>query len=350
MESRWLERTPSGFRALIDLSDDTNEASWDRYGEGASGAATEEIYATTVEDVSFTFKEFFEVDRVDDGDTGYLARAALFQNTIDYTHRDPLETRLQLTRPSLAVTPNPHNYSYTAGTAYWGGVAIRPPATADYDLRLFADQAQTTPIAASRAGIGTIDYVVVDGNHRTGSFFPRAERFGGSGAYSIEEYTGGVVLPHGSTDSFSGSVDIIQLFDRSVVGGQTNYIRVDPGPGLDVELFAHDSNAATPATTAQSRVDAIASSSTGGPGVAESVSYTLPDSDWTGIVVLTKGGSGSGAYTVYADNAAPSAPTVQIDGGNATTYNTTVDLTSSATPANTPVIRDADLHRRCLQY
>ncbi len=322
--------------ALIDLSDSTNDAAWDRYGEGGSTAATEEIYTTTVEDVSDTFNEFFNTDRPDDGDAGYLARAALFQNTIDYTHRDPLETRVELTRPSLAMPPNPHNYSFTATAPYWTGVAIRPPATADYDLMLYAEQAQTTQLATSTTDAGIIDYVVVDGNHRKGTFFPRALGYTGSGSYSIEEYTGGgSVLSNGSTDSFTGT-DIIRLFDRPVTGGQTNYIRVVPAPGLDVELFAHDSNEATPATTAQGRGGAIASSSAGGPGVAEAISYAVGVDDYTGIVVLNKGGSG--AYTFYADNAAPSAPTVQIDDGNASTYDTTVDLTLSATPANTAVI------------
>lgn len=320
--------------ALIDLSDTANEAHWDRFSEGGSNAASEEIYATFLSDVSDTLNEFFNTDRPGEGDTGFLARAAVFQNTIDYTHRDPLFSQQQLTRPSLSVAPNPHNYSYSAGTAFWGGVAIRPGSGGDFDLRLYDDQGQTVLLESSAFGTGTIDYVLVDGNHLTGDFFPRAFLFSGSGEYQIEEFTGNNTLGVGSEAGSFSSTDVIQPFDASVSAGQTNYVRVVPSGGLDVELFAHDSDG-TAAGAVQRRSESLTSSSGGGAGAPEALSYSSPDSDWTGLVVLNKGGSGT--YTIYRDTAGPSAPSVVIDGGNSTTYDTSVDLTLSATAGATPV-------------
>jgi Ca2+-binding RTX toxin-like protein len=321
--------------ALIDLSDSANEGYWDRYTEGGSNGASEEIYTTSVEDVSDTLNEFFNVDRPDDGDTGFFARAALFQNTVDYTHRDPLVSGQELVRQSLAQAPNPQNYSYTSSTPYWSGVAIRPPASSDYDLRLYADQGLGTLLSTSAGGTGAIDYVLVDGNHRTGSFFPQAFYFSGSGGdYGIEEITGGQQLGLGTNNASFGSGDIFQPRDYSATGGTTYYARVVPNGGLNVNLYVHDSDG-TPAGAVQARGNAVTSSGSAGAGGAEAVSWLQPDSDWDGIVVTNVGGSG--AYTVYLDNAAPSGASVQIDGGSPTTYDTTVNLTLSATAANTPV-------------
>ncbi|KAA1420237.1 calcium-binding protein [Nocardioides humilatus] len=324
--------------ALIDLSDSANEGWWDRYTEGGGTAASEEIMATFyAKQVSDTLNEYFNTDRAGEGDQGYLARAALFQNTIDYTHRDPLTSTVELDRPGLNQTPTPHNYSYSAGSVFWGGVAIRPSsAGSDYDLSLYSDEAQATLLTTSAGAAGVIDYVVVDGNHRTGTFFPRAFYFGGTNAaYTIEEFTGGTGLGLGTTNGSFAAGDVIRPFDASVAGGQTNYFRVVPAAGLDVNLYAHDSDG-TFAGATQRRSEAIASSFAGGTGVAEQVTYNLADSDWTGIVLTNASGT-AGSYTIYRDNAAPSGGSVSVDGGNAQTYDTTVDLALGVTAANTPV-------------
>jgi Ca2+-binding RTX toxin-like protein len=321
---------------LIDLSDSNNEAYWDRYTEGGGNAASEEIIATMeAGQVSDTLNEYFNVDRPGEGDTGYLARAAVFQNTIDYTNRDPLFSTQELTRPGLNLTPTPHRYSYSANSAYWGGVAIRPNAGADYDLTLYSDEAQTSFIGSSSAGGSTIDYVLVDGNHRTGTFFPRAGFFAGSGSYNIEEYTGGTILGVGTSGAYSfGSGDIIRPFDASVAAAQTQYIGVVPSAGLDVSVQAHVSDG-TSAGAVRSRSSAVASANGGGAGVTEFLTYSAAAADWTGVVVLNEN-AGTGSFTVYRDTAVPTGSVV-VDGGNAQTYDTTVDLTLAATPANTPV-------------
>ena len=214
--------------ALIDLSDSTNEAPWDRYGEAeANGAEFEEIYATNIIQVSDTMNEYFNIDRPGEGDTGYLARTALFASTINYNQRDPLFSLGELTRPSLSVQPSPHNYSYNTGSIYWSGVAIR--GTNDNDLVVYDDAAQTAPLASSAYGGTTIDYVLVDSNHRAlGDYYPRANLWSGSGSYNIEWAGNANTLPEGSTSLSFGSGDVIQMRDVSVGGGVTNYVRVVP--------------------------------------------------------------------------------------------------------------------------
>ncbi len=322
--------------ALIDLSDSTNEAHWDRFSEGGSDAASEEIYKTAqLKQVSTSLFDYFGVDRVGEAENGNFARSALYQNTIDYTFRNPLLSTEQLGMPSLSQNPAPHRFVYDANAVYWGGTAIRPPGTADYDLKLYSDEAQTVLLDQSNAGVGAIDYVLVDGNHRTGRFYPSAHLFNGSGAYTIEEVTGGTGLGFTGNNVSTFPGDIIQPFDMSVVAGQTNYLRVIPTSGVDVDVFVHDSDG-TAAGSVQGRSDAIASSTSGGVGAAETIHYLSPDTDWNGIVLLNKSNT-FGGYTILRDNAPPGGASVQIDGGNATTYDTTVALSTSATAAHLPV-------------
>ncbi|KAA1420236.1 calcium-binding protein [Nocardioides humilatus] len=322
--------------ALIDLSDSNNEGPWDRYTEGGGGSGSEEIYATMYgKQVSDTLNEYFNTDRAGEGDQGYLARAALFQNTVDYTHRDPLTSTQELVRPSLAVQPSPHRYSYTASSIYWGGVAIRPPGGADYDLALYSDEAMATLMGSSVISGSAIDYVLVDGNHRTGTFFPRAYLYTGSGAYTIEEVTGNQSIGIGQASFSFAAADIIQPFDVSVAGGQTQYIGIQPSGTIDVSIHAHVSDG-TAATTTQGRSQYAAASNSAGVGGAEYLTYSAASSDWTGLVILNESATGGG-YTVYRDTAVPSGASVSVDGGNPQTYDTTVDLALAATAANTPV-------------
>ena len=90
----WRAGSPAPSPSIC--SDNANEAPWDRYGEAeAFGAEYEEIYATNIIQVSDTLDEYCLADRPGEGDTGYLARAAIFANPIDYTHRDPLTNNVE---------------------------------------------------------------------------------------------------------------------------------------------------------------------------------------------------------------------------------------------------------------
>src|SRR5262249_12667889 len=115
--------------AMIDISDCNNELFWDRTCEGDPSNQ----WTTFLNQHSDTFNEYFNFDRAAMGfDTSNAgARAAVYQNTIDYTFRDPLGNNVPLTRP----TPNPaHNYSFNTTSNFWSAVAVRPPAGSAYDV------------------------------------------------------------------------------------------------------------------------------------------------------------------------------------------------------------------------
>ncbi len=318
---------------LIDLSDNANEAPWDRYGEAeAYGAEFEEIYATNIIQVSDTLSEYFLTDRPGEGDTGYLARTAVFANTINYTQRDPLFSLGELDRPSLSVQPSPHNYSLNTVNGYWSGVGIR--GGNDNDITLYDDAAQSVSLGGSTFGGSTIDYMLIDSNERAlGDYYPRAYLFSGSGAYDVEWAAGANILGQTSTLTSFGSGDVIKLWDAFADSGVVNYVRVVPSGGLDVEVLAHDSDSATASTFVQSRGTAVAVGSSGGAGAAEALQYSVATGDWTGIVLLNKGGSGTA--TIYRDQSAPTGASVEINGGAASTNNRDVNLALAASDAQT---------------
>ena len=259
--------------ALIDLSDSANENYWDRFSEGGSTAASEESYLTMLTGVSDTFNEFFVTDRDNAGyDTGYFARASLFHNTIDYTHRDPLIHDQARTRPSLDAAPDPHNYSYTTTSSYWAGVAIRPPGTADYDLSLYANEAQSSSDNQLRGGER---HRLRRGRRQSQRRVLLPARLALLRQRPVRRgaYEGATTLALGTS---SYSIGAGTSFDLGPFrgGGRTYYVRVLPSPGLDVGFYAHDSNGAI--GSVQRRTQALAHSAAGGAGAAEQITTTWP--------------------------------------------------------------------------
>jgi hypothetical protein len=151
------------------------------------------VWSTFTRHVSGTLAQFW-AQRAADGfnTTDAGASADLFQNTVDYTFRDPLGNYLTLGRP----TPVPsHAFSFNTTTSYWSVTAVRPPAGADYDLTLFDDRALSQPLGASLSAGSSVDFVAVDTNRRpAGDYFPRVNRFSGTGAYQMELAQGSATL------------------------------------------------------------------------------------------------------------------------------------------------------------
>ncbi|KAA1420232.1 calcium-binding protein [Nocardioides humilatus] len=318
--------------ALIDLTDMVNEQYWDRTGGY-------DLYLPLYNGlVSDTFNEYFNTDLADGLDLNYYPRASVFQNTIDYKHRDPLETGVPLTRPSLPQFPSPHNYSFTTSPDFptWSGVAVRAQPAANYDLRLYGDEALTSALTTSSEPAGKIDYVVVDGTQLTGTLFPRAFGTGGAGGYSIEEWSGEDLIDHaGVLSSSFAAGDIIQVDSLLVTGGSTEYVGIQPSAGLDVSVAAHLYSPDDPDTdVAQPRSGAIAQSPDVAAGEASYFTYSPFEDAINGLVVLNESGT-AGTYTLYVDDAPPTG-TVEIDDGQPLTYDTSVDLTLSAS-ANVPI-------------
>ncbi|MBB5868216.1 hypothetical protein F4553_001595 [Allocatelliglobosispora scoriae] len=274
--------------ALIDISDANNEGYWDVYGEGAPG----NVWNTFVNHVANTFAQFWAW-RVADGynvaDAGALS--SVYQNTIDYTFRNPLGNYAELTRP----TPTPHNYGYNTGSNYWSVVAVRSTG-ADYDLQLFDDRAQTVNLGTSTFGGTTIDFVAVDSNRRPlGDYYPNAFAYSGTGNYQVELAQGFDVLGAATSQAIAmGTNDVVTVRDVSLTAGVPVTFTVS-GAG-DAELFLMSSDAATPATWVRGRPSAVATASAAGAGGTETFTFTPTVTQWYGLVLINK--AGSGTYTL----------------------------------------------------
>ncbi|MGH7774887.1 MAG: CARDB domain-containing protein, partial [Candidatus Binatia bacterium] len=275
--------------ALIDISDSANEAFWDRFSEFPGGPGN--IWRTFQNNVSNTFAQFWAqrgAGGFNVAPTGALA--SVYQNTIDYNFRDPLGNYVQLTRP----TPTPHNYSYNTTSNFWSVVAIRP-VTADYDLQLFDNFAQTVLLGSSTFGGNTIDFVAVDSNIRPlGDYFPRVLQFSGTGNYQIELAQGTDTLPDGSQTIFMGAGDVVVVRDTFLNAGVPYRFRVMPtNAGQDPELFLMAPN---PPNPVRARINAVASSTGAGPGGTEQFTFTPTVTGWHGLVLTSRAGSGN--YTL----------------------------------------------------
>lgn len=307
--------------ALIDITDGANEGPWDRFSEGSAG-----IWSTFTHHVSGTLGQFWAqraADGFDTSDAGALA--ALYQNTIDDGLRDPLAPYVPLNRPNPVPA---HNYGFGTTTAYWSAVALRPQVGADHDLSLYDDRALTAPLSGSAYGGSTIDFVAVDSNRRPfGDYYPRVNRFAGSGPYQVELAQGSQVVSPGSTPIAMGAGDVVAVRDVFLGAGTTTTVRVAPTQsGQDPEVFLMASDAGS-SSWVRPRNTAVAGSSAAGAGGAEQFSYTAPASGWYGLVVLNK--QGSGTYTVTRDDSAPTG-SVLINGGAASTNRRWVSLALAA--------------------
>lgn len=279
--------------SLIDISDFNNEAFWDVYGEGAPGS----VWTTFSNHVSNNLGEFWN-QRAADGfnvaDGGALS--SLYQNTVDYTFRNPLGDYAELARP----VPTPHNYGFNTSTIFWSAVAIRTTG-ADYDLHLFDDRGMGSFLGSSAFGSNVVDFVAIDSNHRPfGDYYPRAFVFSGGGDYQVELAQGAVTLPVGTSQGvFMGSGDVALVRDVFINTGATVTFQAIAGDGSqDSELFLMSSDGANPATWVKGRPSATMAASAAGPGGTEQFTFTAPVADWYGLVLINK--SGSGTYTLQA--------------------------------------------------
>ncbi|MEU7478336.1 hypothetical protein AB0A63_20290 [Lentzea sp. NPDC042327] len=281
--------------ALIDLSDSTDEAPWDRLAE--SGRNPGNIWTTFLNHKSNTFAEFWAHRTADGFNTAANGGlASLYQNTIDYTFRDPLANNTAVSRP----TPVPHNFSFNTTTNAWSVVALRSPAGADYDLRVYDDKAQTVQKGASLAA-GVVDFVAINSNSGTtplGDFYPRVNASSGTGGYSLELAQGSTTLPAASAQSIAmSSTKVVAVRDTSLTAGVPVTIKVTPGSASqDAELFLVGSVAGQSATYVRSRTSVAAGAAVGGPGAVETITFTPPATGWYGVVLVNK--AGSGTYTL----------------------------------------------------
>ena len=181
----------------------------------------------------------------------------------------------------------PGKFTFDQSQIYWQVSGIRPPGGADYDIYLYSDPNFSDLLTYSNYGGNTVDFVVVDHNHAPlGSYYPSVQLYSGTGSYSIEYENGADQLIlydlNGPFDWPEGHVvhawDVYMVdegeelvFNLEVTDGD-----IDPG----IALFKSNGSAYY-----AGRESAQISADNNGPGVGESLSYTVPESDWYGFIV-----------------------------------------------------------------
>ncbi|WP_203905912.1 hypothetical protein [Rhizocola hellebori] len=281
--------------ALIDLSDATNETPWDRLAQGPTPLWSKVLTH------SWTPGQRYRA-LADLGFSGDNALATLYQNTIDYGLRDPLSNGAAVVRRTPLP---PHNFRYSTTTRYWSVMAIRPPQaaapTADYDLKLFADEAMAgSPLVTSAAGSAASDFIVIDSNlskHPLGTYYPQVYRYSastGSGQYDARFVQASSNVAIGQ--SVSSSAVPVSIWETTVAASAQVKIEVTQAAGQDAELFLFCST-----TSASSWVRSRSAASATAPALAggtETLLWTAPAiaPGYCAIVLINK--LGSGAYTV----------------------------------------------------
>jgi len=199
---------------------------------------------------------------------------------------------------------------YAGWIPYWRGVSLRPAASADYDLELygaswFLDPVNTTdefnrPLLARSqyGGGGTVDYILVDGNHWPAAQREhyRVKRYGGSGSFAIVA-AGGAYYSAGNGGLFGPySMDPNSSLFVADLGFEANSerrITLVPGSGAagsDMGLALYVSNGADPATWAQGRQQSAVQADSAGAGGGERLVYRHAGSatDFLGLAVYNK--------------------------------------------------------------
>lgn len=275
--------------ALWDLFDGANDGT-DTYQDTLAN-----LWNTFLDHRATTFSQYWTARGQDGRDVSDRALGALFQNTIDYGFRQQLTDDASVTG---TTPPADHNYRYDTSHASWSVVAVRPPAGADDDLRVYDDRAQTQLLAGSLAGVDTVDWVAVDSNagrRPLGDYYPRVHRVSGTGAYTIEVADAGEVLVDTAKRQMTAA-DVVASYDSCLTAGQQVTFTVTPGdPTQDAALFVVSSNPADPSTFVRPSGAATAASPTG-PGQPETITYTAAQDGCVGVVVINK--AGGGTYTL----------------------------------------------------
>jgi hypothetical protein len=290
----WGETDASELRvagALLDIADTANETLWDRSGEGWSN-----VWHTFTHHVSNTFAEFWAHRAADGFNVAETeAMACLYQNTIDYQFRDPLNNYTTLARPRPVPS---QNFQYQTTSSFWSAVAVRPGAGSDHDLSLYDDRALTTRLGASVLGGSAVDIIAVDTNLRPrGDYYPQVQLWNGTADYQIQLAQGTAVLLAGDhVFSMNGS-SIVYVMDVYLTAGVPVTLRVAPSnTGQNPDMLLFGSDPADPNTYVRGRNQAVATSTAGGPGAAETITYTPFRTGWYGVVVVNIAGAGN--YTM----------------------------------------------------
>lgn len=269
-----------------------------------------------------------------DGTTEYVGFACWVGNRI-------LERNVAESHPN----PDPARDTFEVDPAlFWNVVALRNATGDDYDLHLaggdhYGDPDAVTPhLANSASGTDIVEFVAIDTNHAPSEdYFFEVREWSATNNYEIEHSSRELDVANGEYGPFPLEPDtVVRIFDAQFLAGVTDTIVVEPSAGADVDVYLMQSDPSDPATHYLRRASAVASSTSGGPGVAETVSFTSVDTDWLGLVIINKSSTTGATFSIRSDTSAPTG-SITINGGLAETGSHAVELTLVAEDLQTNV-------------
>lgn len=168
----------------------------------------------------------------------------------------------------------------------WAVTALRSPAGADYDMRVYGDNNHHFQYASSAWGSGQVDFVVGDYNHSpVGNEHIELVHYSGSwDAYNLTWESGGEMLfPDGITryGNWYG-YNVAQVWDVPLFAGETVSFYLAPSWNVDMGMALYRSNGG-PYWTGRS--GSVISADASGAGGAEGFNFTVPADDVYGLVI-----------------------------------------------------------------
>lgn len=194
---------------------------------------------------------------------------------------------------------------------YWGAVGIKPPSSADYQLRVYSDhyvKSDTTKgftdlKKESNYGTDLVDFILLDGNHLGSGnyFYPGVYKVAGDGDYIIEwnmtDYSLGT-SGWNAPDTIPGG-SILKVYDVYLTGGTKYYIAVKEtltNENLGFGFFSSEDG-----KYYKARGEWVAFRDTITQDITKDTAYTPLTTDWFGLIVWNNNPSSKGQaiFKVY---------------------------------------------------
>ena len=218
------------------------------------------------------------------------------------TSTDALAKIVPLTdyNPVLRTIPGlpGDDFSYLTHEVFWSVVGVRSPIDANVNLSLYDLARHQTVLAQSKQGLGIVDFIAVDSNHRPpDTLYPLVSPVRGGGKYTIQVAQAEDILDEDVETITMRTNDVVVIRDSFLLAGTAYEISAVPANGTqNASLFIMSSNPSFPLTWVKSRNAADASADLAVAGAPETMTFTPTISDWYGVVLVNE--SGSGAYTL----------------------------------------------------
>lgn len=204
---------------------------------------------------------------------------------VDYTFTGGSPILLQDNIAQTHTYPNPEHYyveDSTSHTAFWRGTALRPLGQSDYDLWLHTASDFSEWWAASRYGVGQVDYILTK-KFVTTTAYPRVVRYGGIDNYNIAYMHRVAQLnPPYSGEWIMDADELWEVFEIYLSSPGSWQVVVTPLSGNpDLGVAIHDPTMGDYHT----RGSALALSDQIGQNLTERIEFTASSAGYYGLVV-----------------------------------------------------------------